>query len=197
MRLMAWILLMTFMVAQPAGAGRQRFVSPDGVFRFSYTADFLLNTEENADEVERSYIPVCSDGAVCVVSRRSYFAGTTLQAASFQEREIADATTRVACLKGPPEDIPQYRLPKSDRKRLVGGLTFRHWQSAEVGLGNGLSTDYYRVFHGQKCYELSLNIAESSFANFDPDTIKEFTRDDEAKVMRDLRGSLNSFRFLK
>lgn len=197
MRLMAWILLLTFVAAQPTGARRREFVSPDGVFRFSYTSDFLPNTEENKDEVKNSYIPVCDDGTVCVISRRDYFAGTNFQAAGFQEREISDATNRVACLKGPPEDIPQYQLPKSDQKRVVSGLTFGHWQGAQVGLGNGLSTDYYRVFHEQKCYELSLNIAESSFANFDPGTIKEFTRDDEATVMRDLTVSLNSFRFLK
>jgi hypothetical protein len=197
MRLMAWVVLLTFVVAQPTGARRGVFVSPDGVFRFSYTSDFLLNTEENKDEVEHSYIPVCDEATVCVVSRRDYFAGTTLQAAAFQEREISDATNRDACLKGPPEDVPQYRLPKSDQTRVINGVTFRHWQSAEVGAGNSLSTDYYRVFHGQKCYELSLNIAESSFANFDPGTIKEFTRDDESQVMRDLMVSLNSFRFLK
>ena len=197
MRLTAWILLLTFVATQPAGTRRQRFVSPNGVFQFSYTSDFLLNTDENKDEVQTSYIPVCGEGTVCVVSRRGYFAGTNFQAAGFQEREISNATNSDACLMGPPEDIPQYRLPKSDQKRVISGLTFRHWQSAEVGVGNNLSTDYYRVFHENKCYELSLNIAASSFGNFDPGAITEFTRDDEAKVVRDLEVSLNSFRFLK
>jgi hypothetical protein len=80
MRLMAWMLLLTFVAAQPTGARRRVFVSPDGVFRFSYTSDFLPNTEENKDEVKNSYIPVCDDGTVCVISRRDYFAGTNFQA---------------------------------------------------------------------------------------------------------------------
>jgi hypothetical protein len=197
MRLMAWILLLTFVVAQPTGARRRVFVSPDGVFRFLYTSDFLLNTEENKDEVEHSYFPVCGEGTVCVTSRRDYFEGTDFQAAAFQVQEITNATNRVVCLKGPPQDIPQFDLPASDRTKIIGGITFTHWQGGQVGLGNRLSTDYYRVFHGQKCYELSLNIAESSFANFEPGAIKEFTRDDESQVKRDLTVSLNSFRFLK
>jgi hypothetical protein len=103
--------------------------------------------------------PVCNDEPVCVVSRREYYAGTNLQAASFQEREIRDATTEVACLKGPPEDVPTYNLPEADRKQTIGGVVFTHGRSAEVGAGSGITSDFYRVFHRNKCYELSFSIA--------------------------------------
>ena len=192
-----WTLLLTLWATQPAGTRRQVYVSPDGVFQFSYSSEFILNTKANADEEGVSYFPVCADPTVCVVSRRNYFSGTNFQAASFAEREITDATSKLACLKGPADGIPRYPLPESDQTRVISGLTFGHWLSGEVGAGNGSTTDFYRVFHGHKCYELSLVIAESSFGNFDPGTKKEFTRDDERRVMRDLMVSLNSFRFLK
>jgi hypothetical protein len=60
-----------------------------------------------------------------------------------------------------------------------------------------MSSDLYRGFHKRKCYELSVSIASSSFANFDPDTVKEFTREDERRVQSDLMVILDSFRFLK
>jgi hypothetical protein len=195
--MVAWILLLTLWAAQPAGAQRQIYVSTDGVFRFFYSSNYLPNTKDNADEIQGSYIPVCTDGAVCVVSRHDYFAGTNFQAASFQVREISEAKSRAACLKGPPEDVPQYQLPESEQTKVIGGLTFRHWRSGEVGAGNYLETDFYRVFHNQKCYELSINLATSPFGNFEPGTIKEFRSDDERKVLRELTLALNSFRFLK
>jgi|ERR1700733_12016807 len=198
--MLTWALVLAFSLAQHGkepGSQRQTFVSPDGVFRFSYSRAYILNTKENANEVGVSYISVCSDGAVCVVSRRSASEGTNFQAASFQEREIQDATTEVAYLKGPPEDIPTYQLPKADQKRVIGGVVFTHGRTGEAGLGNYMSSDFYRVFHKGKCYELSLSIASSSFANFDPGTIKEFTREDEKRVQSDLVAIMDSFQFLK
>jgi hypothetical protein len=183
-------------VAERPDSRQQTFESADGVFRFSYPHHYVLNTADNAGEIGVSMFPVCSDDAVCVVSRREYYAGTNLQAASFQEREIRDATTEVACLKGPPEDIPTYNLSEADRKRTIGGVVFTHGRSAEVGGGSGITSDFYRVFHRNKCYELNFSIAESSFANLDPSRVKEFTREDEGRVQSELIAILDSFRFL-
>ena len=42
-----------------------------------------------------------------------------------------------------------------------------------------------------------VSISSSSFGNFEPGTIEEFTRDDERRVRGDLMTILDSFRFLK
>ena len=183
--------------AKKAGSKRRAFVSAYGVFKFSYSDMYVLNSKNNAEELGVSMFPVCSEGGACVVSRREYYPGTNFQAASFQVIYIKHATTKAACLKGPPEDVPTYNLPKIDQKRTIGGVTFTHGRSAEVGAGSSITSDFYRVFHGNKCYELSLSIAESSFANFDPNTVKEFTQEDQKKVETDLMAILDSFRFLK
>lgn len=179
-----------------SGSQRQTLVSPERTFQFSYSRDYVLHSANNADESGVSMFPVCNERAVCVISRHEYYVGTNFQAASFQEREIRNATTEFACLKGPPEDVPTYNLPEADRKRTIGGIVFTHGRSAEVGAGSGITSDFYRVFHKTKCYELSFSIAESSFANLDPTRVKEFTREDEARVQRELIAILDSFRFL-
>jgi hypothetical protein len=183
-------------LAKQPDSQRETFVSANGAFRFSYSSEYVLDTKDNANEFGVSMFPVCNDEGVCVVSRREYYAGTNLQAASFQEREIHNATTEVACLKGPPEDVPTYSLPEADRKRTIGGVVFTHGRSAEVGAGSSVTSDFYRVFHKNRCYELSFNIAESSFANLDPSRVKEFTREDEGRVQSELIAILDSFRFL-
>jgi hypothetical protein len=198
--MLVWMLVLVVSLAQlgkQPDSKLQTLVSADGVFRFVYPRSYVLNTNENATEVGGSYIPVCSDGAACVVSRRSAYEGTNFQAASFQVREIEDATTKVACLRGPSENVPQFQIPKGDQKRIIGGVAFAHGETGEAGLGNFMSSDFYRAFHKRKCYELSVNIASSSFANFDPGTIKEFTHEDESRVRSDLMAILDSFRFLK
>jgi hypothetical protein len=121
--MLTWVLVRALSLAQHGkqpGSQRQTFVSPDGVFRFLYPSAYILNTKKNAIEVGVSYISVCSDGAVCVVSRRSASEGTNFQAASFQEREIQDAATEVACLKGPPEDVPMF-LPINSQRLTRSG----------------------------------------------------------------------------
>jgi hypothetical protein len=188
--------LRAVVLAEQRDFQQQQFESVGGTFRFSYPHHYALKTADNAGEIGVSMFPVCNDEAVCVVSRREYYAGTNLQAASFQEHEIRDATTEVACLKGPPEDVPTYNLPGADRKRTIGGVVFTHGRSAEVGAGSGITSDFYRVFHRNKCYELSFSIAESSFANLDPSRVKEFTRVDEGRVQSELIAILDSFRFL-
>jgi hypothetical protein len=84
--------------------------------------------------------------------------------------------------------------PGSQRQTFVSP---DHGRSGEGGAGNHMGSDFYRVFHKRKCYELSTSIASSSFANFDPGTVKEFTREDERRVQSELMAILDSFRFLK
>ena len=91
-------------------------VSPDGVFRFLYPRSYIQNNKENTEELGVSCSPICSEGAACVISRRKYYAGTNFQAPSFQVREIHDAMTQLACLKGPPDDVPAYQLSENDQK---------------------------------------------------------------------------------
>ena len=87
-------------------------------------------------------------------------------------------------------------VPKEHQRRGES-QTVHHTAASggEGGLGHGLGEDVYLTYHNGKCYQLEIRIGESSFANYDPGTIKEFK--DYAKVSRELRRVLESFRFLK
>jgi hypothetical protein len=173
------------------------FNAPDGVSQFAYPSSFELYWNDDEPRAANSYFPVCQHAVVaCVLYPSSEFAGTNFQAAAFQERQIDDTATEAACLKLPP-DIPQFQLARKDQKRIINGVRFLHGSSGEVGLGNYMGSDLYRAFHKNKCYELSINIATSSFANFEPGTTRKFTRENEQQVRQALMVILDSFRFLK
>jgi len=64
-------------------------------------------------------------------------------------------------------------------------------------MSGGESGEIYRVFHGNRCYELGVQEANSSTGGYDPGTFKEYTAQDESKVRASLRQPLKSFKFLK
>jgi len=63
----------------------------------------------------------------------------------------------------------------------------------------GQTGDIYRVFHGNKCYELGIQEAGVTSTAFDPEEIEEIekvAKEDEEKYGPLLWQALHSFRFL-
>jgi hypothetical protein len=192
------ILILAIFIAHPEVPIHARtFTSPDGAFRFVYPQTYLVKTEWNADEISASYIPVCIEGAICVVTRRDAYKGTNFQAAAFDVLQIENTSTQDSCLSTFSSNRGANETHKVDVRKTTAGVTFTHLESTDAGVGNYRYSDLYRTFHKGKCYELSVNIATSSYGNFDPGTIKEFTKEDTAKVREDLTSIVDSFRFLK
>ena len=111
-------------------------------------------------------------------------------------REVDDATSAKVCL------TPRLSAPNvadfsvdSKKKRIINGVRFLHGISGEGGLGHSMSTDIYRAFHNGSCYELSVNLAITSFGVFDPGTVQEFK--DGSRVRAELLTVADSFQFLK
>jgi len=178
-------------------SGQRTFRSPDAVSQFTYPSSYALYTGNEADHL--NYMPVCQSAVACVLYPREKFAQTNFEAASFQEREIDNATTDKTCLTPPmrAENVPEFDIPAKDLRRVINGVSFLHGRSYEGGLGHGMGTDLYRAFHKSRCYELSINVATVSIGSFDPGAMKEFTREDEQGVRNELTTILDSFRFLK
>jgi len=71
-----------------------------------------------------------------------------------------------------------------------------------MGLQRAKKTSHRFVLRGDpslyrsKCYELSINIAETRFENFVQGAVREFTSRDEQRVTNELTMILNSLRFL-
>jgi hypothetical protein len=193
--ILAWLLLLTV----GDSVSPQTFRSPDGTSQFIYPSAYTLYTGSATAQVGGSYIAVCQSGVACVVYPKSKYAGTNFEAASFEEREIDDATTESACLTSPmrSEGNPEFSIAAKAPRRIIHGVRFLHGISSDAGLGHYMGTDLYRAFHKRRCYELSINLTTAAFANFDPGTVKEFTREDEQRVRDELTTILDSFRFLK
>jgi hypothetical protein len=186
----------------PRPAAKQTFTSPAGTYRFDYPETYRLYTGSEGYEAasKLSYLPVCQSGiATCVIFPPSKYKGTNFDGASFQVRQIEDAITAQECLTprviGPSEK--DYSIAAKDSRKDIDGTRFVHGIKDGVGLGHSATTDLYRTFHEHRCYELSITLTTTEYANFDPATIKEFTKVDEQRVYKALAAILNSFRFLK
>jgi len=198
------LFLMVGMSPQPyqrssQAPAQQTFKSPDGAFQFTYPSSYALYTGSETDHTGSSYIPVCESAAVCTVYPKSKYGGTNFEAAAFQEREIDDAATASACLT-PPMKAPngaEFDIAAKDPRRIINGVDFLHGINSEGAMGHYMDTDLYRAFHKSRCYELGINIATTSFANYDPGTVKEFTITDHQHLRGDLTAILDSFKFLK
>jgi hypothetical protein len=187
------------------------FRSDDSSFQFRYPKSLVLCYPEDHSKSESDkssscslYIPICDAGVtttdsaalhpetiVCVAYPHSPYAGTNFGGAAFSVSSVPDATAEKDCLK-----FDEFTMDKKKAHwTTIGNEKFRAASGGEGGLGHGLGEDVYLRYHNGKCYQLEIRIGETSFANYDPGTIKEFK--DYDKVSRELRRVLQSFRFLK
>jgi len=173
------------------------FKSPDESFQFTYPSSYALYTGSEAESAGRrlSYLTVCEAAVACVVYPENKYQGTNFEAASFQILEFGDAASIKTCLTSPLGNEGDFVVDSKKPKRIINGVPFLHGVGGEGGLGHSMSADIYRAVHNGRCYELSVNVAVSSFANFNPGTIKEF--EDDPRVRAQLLTIADSFHFLK
>ena len=173
------------------------FVSPDAVFRFKYSASLVQCKPEGPDSDSRScisYFGICEDqGIICLAYPREEYEGYNFSNASFSVSVLEDAKTEAACLNGVDRNYCKPLLVTETHN----GVKFRTTDCAEAGLSHGLDDQIYRTFHEQKCYVLSVKIAGTQFATYDPGTIKEFTAADWKKVRQRLLRPVDTFQFRK
>lgn len=205
-----------FAVAGFAQTGKKTFTGSNGSFQFDYPVSYTFYSSGNIDKVKLlSYIPVCdnnfprdSDSSLlaCVVYPKQKYRGTNFEAAAFQASALANATTATECLT-PPQTTESsapgartysaFRIASTNPARVIHGVRFLHGVAVGTGLGHSIASDLYRAFHNGKCYELTINITQSEFANFPEGAVREFTAKDSQDVFRSLQDVLDSFRFLQ
>jgi hypothetical protein len=78
----------------------------------------------------------------------------------------------------------------------INHVNFKTFEIGDNWTGHGQIGPAYRTFYNGKCYELGIQNVFSR-AEYDPGTVKEFTKKDSSEVERRLRQALNSFVFLK
>lgn len=123
--------------------------------------------------------------------KRNFKDKTTLIAATFFVAEVVGVAAEKSCLAGPSRNTDGTRNAK------INGIKFKVFDVSENWTSAGQVGDIYRVFHAKKCYELSVQIANSSIGAFDPGSIKEFSKKDWDEVRGFLMQPVNSFTLLK
>jgi|SRR5271165_1153660 len=181
------------------------FTSPDGTFQFKYSHVFIgctsVQKQENGTDasVPQPCGPICdgpgSEGTTlaCFSYPNEKFRDKpAFVGATFYVSEILSAESEEVCLKG----SPNWYVIKSDGETTINHVTFKTFEIGTNWTSHGQIGPAYRTFHNGKCYELGIQNVFSR-AEYDPGTVKEFTKKDASEVKRRLSQALNSFVFLK
>lgn len=185
-------------------SAKKRFTSPDGVFRFEYSATLVSCKRDSSqsdrwtpDESCEAFTPVCSDVSgnsgdtvACIAYPANRIRkGTSFQAAAFSVNRLDEARTDSECFRVPQ---PPPRVGTSHTE-TINGVKFGVTEIDGVATGNLITGYVYRAFHGNACYELGIRIAFSNPVNADPRAVKNF---DLESVHRRLKKVLETFTFL-
>lgn len=181
------------------------FTNSDGAFRFVYPADFQVCTRAKIDPCNQTFIPVCDpDSFVCVVYPAEQFKDTNFGAASFQVREILTKremmTADVRVTPYPQKDgdrvsdWPGFLISAEHPVELIGGVQFLHGVRGGAATSHSLSIDLYRVFHKQRCFEVSVSQTETEPSVSDP-PMKTLSPAQGKRLDQAMSLILHSFRF--
>jgi hypothetical protein len=114
-------------------------------------------------------------------------------AATFFVSEIRSAKTEKECLKGSPNWLV---INSKAGTTTINHVAFKTFEIGDNWTSGGQDGPAYRTFHNGMCYELGIQTFTSR-AEYDPGTVKQFTKKDWSEVEDRLRQALNSFVFLK
>jgi hypothetical protein len=193
----------------PAQTTLRTFTGSDGTFQFKHS-DVLVDCTAVGKQENGSGSSVpesCTNqGAICdgpgsegspmacfAYPNEKFKDKPHFVAATFFVSEIQSAKTEQVCLKGSPN---WYVINSKAGTTTINHVAFKTFEIGDNWTSGGQSGPAYRTFHNGKCYELGIQTAISR-AEYDPGTVKEFTKKDRSEVEGRLRQSLNSFVFLK
>jgi hypothetical protein len=194
-------------IALSAQTTLRTFTSEDSVFQFKYSPVLVHCALQRPEKGEGgSWVPAetCSSrGVVCddedspattiacfAYPKDNFRDKPTFSAAAFFVGEVSAAATQQACLEG-----SQNWLIQAAQNTRINSVDFKHFRISNAWTSHSQTGDMYRVFHNKKCYELGIQEVKTSAGAYDPGTIKEFTKRDEAEVRTRLKQALNSFTF--
>jgi hypothetical protein len=216
--------LIMFLVCGLAIAGSTQeslrtFTSGNGLFRFQYS-DILVNcmpqnpasptstsNPEGAQPTGSSMPDSClSQDAICdgpgsegramacfAYPNERFKDKPHFVAATFFVSVVQSAKSEKECLKGSPN---WFLINSKAGTTAINHVTFKTFEIGDNWTSGGQSGPAYRTFHNGECYELGIQNVISR-AEYDPGTVKEFTKTDGSEVESRLRQALNSFVFLK
>jgi hypothetical protein len=196
------IFVYWLLVALSPPASLKTFTSSDGGFRFQYS-DILVDCTASQNSATSSCM---SQGNVCIGpgSEGATLACFAYPNERFQEKpafvtatfyvsRIPAATMEERCLEKSPN---WYVISSKASTTTINHIVFKTFEIGDNWTSGGQYGPVYRTFHARRCYELGIQNVISR-AEYDPGTVKQFTKRDSDQVENCLRQALNSFVFLK
>jgi hypothetical protein len=149
------------------------FTSPDSAFQFLYPDNYELLVGENilkATQGRHLGFVVCdfSRALVCVVYPIERLEDDKFEGAGFSAEVLPAATIESDCLAyanrfSRPED--EHSQPAQVR---INGRMFHHVSVSRRMTGHAQSSDLYRTFHKDRCYELRIDVSFSEQSTTPP-----------------------------
>lgn len=142
------------------------FTSPDGAFRFSYPERYELVSGERllkATVARNLGFPVCdfSTTLVCVIYPIEKLDNDAFEAAGFSVGVVAAVTAESECLGF----SDRFARPTAEHAQpssySIRGRVFHHVSAERRTDGHAQSSDFYRTFQNDRCYELRIEISLS------------------------------------
>jgi hypothetical protein len=114
------------------------------------------------------------------------YKGTNFVTAGVSVNVLRDAKTEQHCNKIRTGQDPI-------KTETIHGFQFHYGDTGEGGLGTSTGGPAYRVFYQNVCFEVAVRIAQTTFENYEPGTIKRF---DPTKLEQLLDNVVHTFRFV-
>ena len=142
------------------------FTNPEGAFQFSYPDNYELLVGERilkATQGRHLGYPVCdfSTALVCVIYPIERLDSTRVEAVGFSVNAVLGVTAESDCL----EYADRFARPGAGQPQLssfsINGRVFRHASTKKTTAGHAQSSDLYRTFQKDRCFELRIEVSLS------------------------------------
>ena len=139
------------------------FTSPDGSFQFAYPESYALLVGERilrASQGRRPALPVCNfaTAVACVIYPIEEQWETRLEAAGFSVDTITGADSEADCMAY-ADPTARVRGASNLSSITLHSRSFRHAIATRHLPGHLQSSEFYRTFRQQKCYELQVAVS--------------------------------------
>jgi hypothetical protein len=158
------------------------FTNPDGAFQFSYPDNYELLVGERilkATQGRHLGYPVCdfSTALVCVIYPIERLDSTKFEAAGFSVNAVPGVTAESDCLGY----TDRFARPNDEHSQpssfSISGRVFRHVSTKRTTAGHAQSSDLYRTFQKDRCYELRIAVSLSCESTAQPPSSCKFPED--------------------
>ena len=142
------------------------FNSPDGTFQFVYPETYELLVGERilkATQGRHAALPVCdfSTALACVIYPIESESETRLEAAGFSVDNVPGIMNEAECVAFGDEHARSRGMQSPPSSLSIHSRLFRHASAIKKSPGHLQTSDFYRIFARQKCYELQIAVSIS------------------------------------